>query len=96
MAVSFPGCEPSLPRSHHRRFSGRSAVIWLVTCGRRRGAATQAEGRETPTRRSREISWEICGASVATGVVEDVGFAGDSGWARLDSNQRPTDYEASA
>ena len=42
---------------------------------------------ETPGRPVREISWEISGASVATGIVEDVGFAGDCGWAILGSNQ---------
>jgi hypothetical protein len=45
-------------------------------------------------RPAREISWEISGTSVATGIVEDVGFAGDCGWARQDSNLRPTDYES--
>jgi hypothetical protein len=47
-------------------------------------------------RPAREICWEICGPSVATGIVEDVGFAGDCEWARLDSNQGPTDYESAA
>jgi hypothetical protein len=59
------------------------------------GAARRSQaGAETPGRPAREISWEISGASVATGIFQNVGFAGDCKWARLDSNQGPTDYES--
>ena len=86
----------------------RPAVVGDYACPRHREVTVQ-EGsfdldscrsfgcpgctRGTPARPAREISWEISGTSVATGIVKNVGFAGDGEWARLDSNQGPTDYE---